>query len=293
MWTGSANATEAAFSANVELLVELQGKRKAFGVEAILARGQDSMAFVDLLQPYTPPKDAAVEDPVAKRLEAQLEAVRRQLSRVTLQAYVSPSGTGETYRVELRASAAVAAAGEVRIQCWPITLAQGLGVGVTLDTHCLAAFEPLSFEALTAFYAFELSASEAGHLATCRFVLHAPLIGAPEDRRERLLRSLLQNRDQLLRFLMFILAEGSADEAALLEEIHRLGAEGPAGKSHSASAALFESLVLALSRNPAKLDQVALLVADLRQTPQGQQLFPEGFGAIWEPIWAARQRLRS
>ena len=292
IWTGSANATEAAFGANVEFLVELVGKRSAFGVEAFLRNGNDSMAFIDLLQPYTPAKEAASDDPVMKRLEFRLETVRRQLSRASLQAHVSSSATPETYRVELRAGETVAAASEVQVLCWPITLAQVLGARTTLASDCIAAFEPVSFEALTAFYAFELSASEAGQTATCRFVLHAPLIGAPEDRRERLLRSLLQNKDQLLRFLMFILAEGSADEASLLAEIHRLGAEGSAGKARGAGAALFESLVQALSRNPAKLDQIAHLVTDLRQSEQGQQLLPMGFEAIWEPIWAARQRLR-
>ena len=36
LWTGSANATEAAFTGNVEFLVELTGKKKDIGVDALL-----------------------------------------------------------------------------------------------------------------------------------------------------------------------------------------------------------------------------------------------------------------
>ncbi len=36
LWTGSANATNAAFGGNVEFLVELQGARSACGVDAVL-----------------------------------------------------------------------------------------------------------------------------------------------------------------------------------------------------------------------------------------------------------------
>ncbi len=38
VFTGSANATHAAFSANVEFLTQLRGKRSVCGVEAVLGR---------------------------------------------------------------------------------------------------------------------------------------------------------------------------------------------------------------------------------------------------------------
>ena len=44
------------------------------------------------------------------------------------------------------------------------------------------------------------------------FVMNLPLHGAPEDRQDRVVRSLIDNRDQLLRYILFLLACG--DEAA-------------------------------------------------------------------------------
>ena len=55
---------------------------------------------------------------------------------------------------------------------------------------------------------------------------------------------------------------------------------------------LFESLLRALEREPAKLDHVAGLIEDLRKTPEGEALIPEGFTEIWDPIWAAREARR-
>jgi hypothetical protein len=55
---------------------------------------------------------------------------------------------------------------------------------------------------------------------------------------------------------------------------------------------LFETMVRTLDRNPEKLDQIARLVEDLMKTENGTQLLPEGFDAIWKPIWASRERMR-
>jgi hypothetical protein len=52
---------------------------------------------------------------------------------------------------------------------------------------------------------------------------------------------------------------------------------------------LLEPLLQALDRNPTKLDQIARLIDDLRQSAEGRQLVSEQFLKIWEPIWAARK----
>ncbi len=50
IWTGSANATDAAFTRNVELLVELVGPRKRFGIDALMAPQKGEVRFINLLQ---------------------------------------------------------------------------------------------------------------------------------------------------------------------------------------------------------------------------------------------------
>jgi hypothetical protein len=57
-------------------------------------------------------------------------------------------------------------------------------------------------------------------------------------------------------------------------------------------ATLFESLVHSLERDAERLDQVAALIDDLKTSPESESLLPEGFNAIWDPIWQARCRQR-
>lgn len=59
------------------------------------------------------------------------------------------------------------------------------------------------------------------------------------------------------------------------------------------NATLLEALLRSLSSDPARIDQVARLIADLRKTPEGTDLLPEGLDEIWEPVWAARNVLDS
>lgn len=49
IWTGSANATAAAFGGNVEFLVELTGPRKRFGIDALMEPQKGEVRFVNLL----------------------------------------------------------------------------------------------------------------------------------------------------------------------------------------------------------------------------------------------------
>ena len=49
---------------------------------------------------------------------------------------------------------------------------------------------------------------------------------------------------------------------------------------------LLEALLEALERSPRSLDEVERLVKDLSRTPEGRELLPEGFEAIFGPVRA-------
>ena len=49
IWSGSANATDAAFSRNVEFLVQLSGPKNVCGVDRLLTGNKDSAGFRDIL----------------------------------------------------------------------------------------------------------------------------------------------------------------------------------------------------------------------------------------------------
>lgn len=299
VWTGSANATWAAFNSNVEFLVELAGRKSLCGVEAFLAREEHRTTFADLLQPYEPGGEKTPSDPLPKELEEALASARHFLVTSTPVAHVRAAEDAETYHVSLespgRGDGEVPPA--VAVRCWPISLHESSAVTPEYEVKLRASFGPLSFEALTSFFAFELTASKGQKELSYRFVLNAPLEGAPADRQERLLRAMLRDRKHVLRFIMLLLAEGGSELGEVLSRIRdedgeekRAGRGGPAGDFELP---VFEKLVRALDRNPARLDRVAGVVGDLLKTPEGRDLLPEGFEEVWGPIWAARQGVKT
>lgn len=285
VWTGSANATDAAFATNVEFLVELRGKKSRLGVEAILATRNGEATFGALLQDVVMPTEPVAVDEVRVRLEKALGEAHKAIWQAEFTALVQPAGAA--FDLSIKPRAPVSLPGGVTASCWPITLraeaSAPLGPMPPL-------FPQVSFEALTAFFAFEVTCSEGERRLSSRFVLNLPLEGAPADRRDRILRLLLRDRDQVMRLLMLLLADGDLDAKVLAAA--GSGQDGQVGAYGYGRSELLESLLRALDRSPARLDQVASLVKDLRDAPEGRELLPERFEEIWEPIWSIRERLR-
>ena len=292
LWTGSANATSAAFNKNVEFLVEMVGKKSRCGVNALLTAAQGVTSFGDLLQDFTP-SEALKSDPLLEDLGRILEEAQRRLSNVNFAAHTISNQEPGSFNLELRLNQEqrLSIPSEIKVRCWPITLHESSSIPIVSNSDPLARFCGVSFEAITSFFAFKLTATVEERSESLRFVLNIPLIGAPANRRERLMHSLLRNKDQFIRFILFLLAEGGADVRNILIALQaRLSAKGGAGEAHSSGFPLFETLVRALDRNPAKLDHIARVVDDFRKTEEGRGLLPEGFDSIWDPIWVARER---
>ena len=55
---------------------------------------------------------------------------------------------------------------------------------------------------------------------------------------------------------------------------------------------MLERMLETLGRDPAKLDSVATLMADLKKTEAGAQLVDEELEAAWSKIWRVREKLR-
>ena len=130
-------------------------------------------------------------------------------------------------------------------------------------------FKPLTCQALTSFFAFEIWTSDGGTETQCLSAQCAAW-SVPANRRQQILCSLLQDKNQVLKLLLFLLAESKADARELLEAIVSTtvvdGEINHASRSSPPPFPLFEALVRTLDRNPMKLDHIARLVDDLRQT---------------------------
>jgi hypothetical protein len=293
LWTGSANATQAAFHHNVEFMVRLTGKKSRVGIDQFLTQIENQTTFRDLLRPYAP-GDKVVLDNALETLEQQAVRIQRQLARLPLTAtVVGPGDEEELYQLALslpESGASFELPANAELWCWPITLNEERCVPGHLDREPVAQFA-LSLEALTSFFAFEIRTAADKVEARKRFVLKVPLQNAPVGRQERILRHLLGDRSKVLRYLLMLLA-GEEDVHELLDVLlatHRAGA-GRNGSGRD-RISFFEPLVRALARDPDKLIRAHRLVDDLARDPDGADLLPEGFLDIWKPIWQAHLRL--
>jgi hypothetical protein len=288
VWTGSANATTAALKRNVEFLVQLTGKKSNFGVEAILEGKNGTGGLRPLLAAYTPPAEALAPSALERRLEERLQNVRTTLARVQWSAVVGES-TAQTYPFTLHARTACPSI-LADLDAWPITLKENRAQRLRLPAiGYVADFGSCSLEALSSFIAFRVLVSEGAESLEETFVLNVLLEDAPEDRMARILQSLLDDPDKVLRFLQMLLATDALD---VLEKLDARDAYGAVGASVGpGGSALLETLLRALDRDPGRIDSVAELVRDLSTTAAGTGTLPEGFMTIWEPIRAARASL--
>ena len=288
IWTGSANATKAAFHRNVEMLVELVGKKSRLGIDKLMGEDSEESGFRQLLESWSVPDDEMDEhDPVIERLDERLHKAREKFAKASLSILISPHEDEASYVwcVDGDWPEVTGVSGEL----WPIGLrserAQALS-GARL------VFDGLTIEALSAFAAVTLSAKEGGQQRSSRFVLKLPAQGFPDDRAQHLLRNMLGDRDKFLRLLMILLADDG------IEAIRGLaGAEGEANLARwlpgAGDMALLESLLRSLDRSPERLDQIDRLLRDMG-TDQGlDSLVPPGFAELWEAVWANRTRANS
>lgn len=300
IWTGSANATQSAFFSNVEFLVELVGPKAIFGIDTLLAEPKDNEVNLrSLLEPFRPPAEP-IPDPVDEWIELA-EAVQRQVLTWQLRAVVSPlEDNSNLYRLELfgQDQETIHIPPDIQVSCYPLNNPH-LAVPLSNPVSPVITFTPMTCVALTSFIAFELR-SQSGKRRLGSFVMNVPVEGMPENRRQQILRSLLSDKNQVLRLLMFLLADTKADARELAQAMGiggsttLAGEGGPSGNTtHLPQFPLFEALIKALNRNPSQLDRIHSLVKDLRQFPEDETMLPDNFEEIWDPIYAVRQTLDS
>ena len=146
----------------------------------------------------------------------------------------------------------------------------------TVDLGTVVAdFGTVSFDRLTSFFVIEMELVEENARVSAAFVINAELVGAPSDRRERTLVTLLENGRDLIRFLLLLLGEIGADDLAEAIDVWT-GDKAPQGDAWLLAQwnALFEPMVRALAVEPARLDEIARLMHELEATEAGVQLLP-------------------
>lgn len=292
--TGSANATTAAMGGgNVEFVVELLGKRAAFGIDRFMGAESDKNSFRNLLVPYARASTVSEseESRIRKALDSVLDSARQALAEADLSLQVVTAGP-DLYSMEMSGTAeSLCRLPEgVLGTCFPITIGENAAKSlVPLKAGQSLVFPGVSLVSLTGFVAFKLTASMNGRSMGTSFVLNLPVRGMPEGRDRQILRAIISDEGRFVRYLLFLLAD--VGDASLFGRVLAMenGSDGD-GAPLRQDLPLLEELVRAFARSPERLARIGRLVDDLRESDEGRAVLPEGFERVWNALMAARSK---
>lgn len=266
LFVGSANATGAAFRSNVEILVELIGKRSTLGIDESVG-GHDEGSLRGLFRKYVP-----LEEPLEPQDASSLERARRALASIPIEGIVEPSGSD--WAVTYRSAESLPHFEGVEIRCWPLGSA-GHRRAVVEGDPFEERFET-SLEAMSGFLVFELTQRDR---TRTEFVLPVTLIGVPEERERMLMRALVGNAERFLAYLLAML-DDDLSQLGLPDAIESVGTASSADGNPATGLPVLEKLLWTMRRDPAKLNGLDPLVSDLAD----DGALPDGFAELWEAL---------
>lgn len=285
---GSANATSAALldGRNVEVVAELAGPTgRVGGIQDLM----DPDGFRALLREWQRPETPPERDPDEVRAEEALEAARRTLSEAELS--IRCERREDRWRLVLESAAPFDLPGIRTLEAWPVTVDRDRAV----DAGPLLQGEDVELNAralssLTGLVAFRLQARAAE--AGIGLVLNLPVSGLPrEERNAAVVRGIVRDQESFLRYLLLLL--GEIEEETLLGGGDGSGLVGDGWGPAVDELPLLEELTRAYCRDPARLEEIRELLADLEALApddpgdEAEPVVPEAFRRVWAIFEAA------
>jgi hypothetical protein len=281
--TGSANLTSRKWGRNVEFEAVLSGPSQHCGVAAVLDGPSEAPGLGSLLEVYSVSGEAVVGDAEIETLNA-IERFHQQLAVSAPNLHVT-AVDDDTVEARLRLTVPRDPPGRTTI--WLASLPKGAH-GQELGESLTWRIAPSN---VTPFIAIETTVGDGAAAAIRRCVIKAALTGAVDGRRHDAVFSVLRSKQDVLRYLVFLLGDPSYD--ALFAQLAGIDRERSGNDTKSGSAgpaiALFEPLVRATGRDGDALVRIASLMDELRELPNGDELVPDGFDQLWTVVWQVHQ----
>ncbi len=289
VWVGSVNATEAAFTRNVEFMLQIVGPRSRIGVDVLLG----DQGLKQLTTPYV--RQQEVPDPAQQTLRRQRDALNWLLNGLVtgqqLRVRIDPSADGK-WQLSLAMSASLPLTVEDLAVQWrarPISVPWSR-VATAADDGSICRCDDLSLHELTEFWTLALTVPGTELCAEATVRLKAdgewPTFQARES---AALSRHLRDADSLALYLEFVLA---GDDEGLRERLRRQRQHGHGDGTHNAAPVrpLFETLMQALAARPEALDEVVELIESSGQSDLMQDA---GFKTLWDAFREAHADLLS
>jgi hypothetical protein len=259
------------------MLVELQGKKSACGVNELLG-GDEPGTFRSMLQPMGEPR----QEPPDDELEHRLDRLAATIAALEIEVTTSKRDAGWQLDLLLREPAFLPNDLDVRVAPLAATTTPH---PLNLEESPVARLEGLADHEVSELFRIELTITEPR--ARRAFVVRWPLIGDRPDPVRALLARLVTDRERLIAFLRLLLG---ANEAMPLTSPTDGAASHAVGSWEAAFAQgtpPLELLLRTVVDHPERLDSLARLIPELADAAGGT--IQSELLAIWEPIWATRQ----
>lgn len=279
VFIGSANATCAAFTGNVEFLVELAGGATKLGRATFLG---PEAPFHGLLEEYGT-GGGAEPDPLDDG-RRKLEDLLRNVAAVPHTVLVKDSSTA-AYMLVVITEQALQIPDGFKLTMELLTRpgdAQSICAG-----PANASFGPVPLPDVTPFLVVRAISPDGLHGGT---VIRGLLRNDPAGRLNEVLARQVDTPEKFLRFLALLLGLGNPYLLAMLAGGGR-SAGGYGYANADAPPGIFELILRALADRPEALADLDRLVRRLRTTESGRHVLPDGFEALWQVVADARRRL--
>jgi hypothetical protein len=276
VFIGSANATDAAFGGNVEILVELVGGATKLGVDTFLG---SEAPFRTLLEEYDT-AGGADPDP-ADEAQRALDDLVRDLAAIPYTATVTSGGDNHRVRVTTNRPLPIPAGYDVTAE---LLTRPGEARVLAANVPADADYPSVPLPDITPFVVLRVRSPEGLQRGT---VVHATLVNDPTGRLDEILARQVDTPEKFLRFLALLL--GLADPNLLLLGT---GQDNRVGSTRiTAGPGVFELVLRALADRPDALLDLDRLVRRLQATDAGRRVLPDGFDVLWSTVLDAHRRL--
>ncbi len=280
---GSANATKAARERNVEFLVELTGSDRAITLAAVREDLLDPHRALNVFEAFDP--DLAGQHDLEAARSQKVRRLEFALSRAPLSGSVAPATNQTNYDLTINLDLRGVAAPEgLSLTMSPMPSRDGVSgdaAPVQFGQINQPVFANIAEADLSQFVSFTISAGEE---ALRHFLLKYEISGLPPTRLDRIVKDIVSNTDQFFAYLRFLLTDEFSKSDFHSSPVDRKGrSAGDEDGFLGTELPLFESIVVAASRDPEKMRAVDGVIQRLK-TPDAAEapLIPAAFLDFWE-----------
>jgi hypothetical protein len=277
-FVGSANATSAARSRNTEFMVELVGSDRRVTLKSaindLLGEDRKSSVFEEFY-----PESAGQPDPSAKR-RAAVRRLEYELAQAPLRGSLDRAANQTNYDLTISLDLrGVRAEKGLTLVAGPLNFSELVPAEIGKSNRL--TFGNIRETEISRFVGFAINDGEE---RLRHFVLRYEVDGIPATRNDTIFKSVVSDTDQFFEYLRFLLADEISKGDLLPQPPNRRKkSQGDEGLPWYAQIPIFESMVVAASRDPVKLKAVDSIIRRLRSKgPADEALVPPEFLDFWE-----------